>query len=196
MARRGPRGSGEDTRSAILDAARRAFGSHGYDRTTIRGIAGDAGVDPALIHHYFGTKADLFGDAMALPFRPADAVPTILDGDPETVGESLARLFFTAWEMPATRDALLGQLRHSMVTGDQPAIAGFLTDEIIDRLAARMDGDDRALRVEMAVAQLIGIALLRYVIRLEPIASTPIETLIAEIAPGLQQRLAARSSPQ
>lgn len=189
MVRRGRRPAGSDTRQDILAAARAAFAESGYDRATIRAIAADAGVDPALIHHYFGTKEELFAAAIEVPFRVADALPGVFAGPPDEVGERVARLFFSVWESPASREALLGQLRHSLVTGDPPAIAGFVTQVLLHRVADRLAGDDRELRVEMAAAHLVGVAVLRYVARIEPIASAPVDRLVQLVAPRVQAYL-------
>jgi AcrR family transcriptional regulator len=186
MARRGPRPAGADTRQEILDAARASFAENGYDRTTIRGVAGEAGVDPALIHHYFGTKEDLFTASVSIPFPIAQALPDAIGGDPATAGERVARLFFTIWEDPAARVALIGQLRHSLATGEPPAIAGFISQAVLGRVAERMEGGDRELRAELAASHLVGVALLRYVVRMEPIASATPETLVEMVAPRIQ----------
>ncbi|HEV8373812.1 MAG TPA: helix-turn-helix domain-containing protein, partial [Actinomycetota bacterium] len=93
MARTGRRPGASRTRDAILEAARREFGQHGYDRATIRGVARGAGVDPALVHYFFGTKAELFAAAMELPVNPAELAQTLLAGEPERIGERLIATF-------------------------------------------------------------------------------------------------------
>lgn len=189
MARRGRRPGGGDTRQGILDAARSSFAEQGYDRTTIRGVASAAGVDPALVHHYFGTKEDLFVAAVDLPVRIADALPDAIGTDPGTAGERIARLFFTVWESEAARAALLGQLRHSLATGEPPAIAGFISEAVLHRVAERLNGEDRELRAELVASHLLGVAILRYVAKLEPLASASPEQLVAMVAPRIQTYL-------
>lgn len=189
MARRGPRPAGGDTRQEILDAARAAFAESGYDRTTIRRVAADAGVDPALVHHYFGTKEDLFTASVAIPFPIAQSIPELIGDDPANAGEQLARFFFSIWEMPEAREALLGQLRHSLVTGEQPAIAGFISAAVLGRVAERMTGSDRELRAELVASHMLGVALLRYVVKLEPIASADPEQIIEMVGPRIQTYL-------
>jgi AcrR family transcriptional regulator len=186
MPRRGPRTDNADTRQEILDAARELFAEHGYDRTTIRGVARTAGVDPALIHHYFGTKADLFTASVAIPFPVAQMLPDAIGAEPAVAGERVARLFFTVWEEPETRAALLGQLRQSLATGEPPVIAGFISREVLGRVADVMEGADQALRAELVASHLLGVALLRYVVRIEPIASADPEQIIGMVASRIQ----------
>jgi AcrR family transcriptional regulator len=186
MPRRGPRTDDADTRQDILDAARELFAEHGYDRTTIRGVARTAGVDPALIHHYFGTKSDLFTASVAIPFPVAQMLPDAIGAEPAVAGERVARLFFTVWEEPETRAALLGQLRQSLATGEPPVIAGFISREVLGRVADVMEGADRELRAELVASHLLGVALLRYVVRIEPIASADPEQIIGMVASRIQ----------
>lgn len=189
MARRGPRSGDTDTRQEILDAARAGFAELGYDRTTVRSVAAAAGVDPALIYHYFRTKHGLFSASMAMPVGLEDALPDALGEDPSKAGERVARLFFRVWEDPEPRAALLGQLRHSFVTGEAPPIAGFITQVVLGRVTEKMTGEDRELRAELVASHLLGVALLRYIVRLEPIASVDPETLVAMIGPRIQTYL-------
>jgi len=188
-ARRGPRSGDGDTRQEILDAARAAFAELGYDRTTVRGVASAAGVDPAMIHHYFGTKQGLFTASVAMPVALDQALPDAVGVDPSKAGERVARLFFRVWEEPEPRAALLGQLRHSFVTGEPPPIAGFITGAVLGRVAERMTGRDRELRAELVASHLLGVALLRYIVRMEPIASADPETLVEMIGPRIQTYL-------
>ena len=189
MARRVPRSGDGDTRQEILDAARAAFAELGYDRTTVRGVASAAGVDPAMIHHYFGTKQGLFTASVAMPVALDEALPDAIGGDPAKAGERVARLFFRVWEEPEPRDALLAQLRHSFVTGEPPPIAGFITNAVLGPVADQMTGADRELRAELAASQLLGVAVLRYIVRMEPIASADPEALVAMIGPRIQTYL-------
>ncbi|HVR31274.1 MAG TPA: TetR family transcriptional regulator [Acidimicrobiia bacterium] len=188
MPRRGPRSEG-DARQEILDSARASFAENGYDRTTIRGVATAAGVDPALVHHYFGTKEELFTSSVSVPISLATALPNLISDDADRAGEAIARLFFSVWEEPKARAALLGQLRHALATGKQPAIAGFIAGAVLGRVAERMTGEDRELRAELIASHLLGVAILRYVVRLEPIASVEPEQIIALVAPRIQTYL-------
>jgi len=115
VSRTGRRPGDSGTRAAILEAARASFAERGYDASTIRGIAGEAGVDPALVHHYFGTKEGLFAASMALPMTPGDVLPGVLAGPLDDLGERLVRLFLAVWDEPAARRPLIAA--PSMVAG-------------------------------------------------------------------------------
>jgi AcrR family transcriptional regulator len=189
--RRGPGrpADGGDRRTAILDAAREQFAERGYVGASVRGIARDAGVDPALVHHYFGTKEQVFVAAMELPFDPAERLPAVLAGDRDGVGERLVRLFLGVWEQPGFRAPMLGLLR-SAFTGEQGAamLREFVGTALLGRVAAEV-GQTDALRVQAAVAQLVGIVMLRYVLELEPAASASTDELVALVAPVVQRHL-------
>jgi AcrR family transcriptional regulator len=188
--RAGRRSGSPDTRSEILTAARRLFGRRGYDRTTIRAIATEAAVDPALIHHYFGSKEDLFAFSIALPLLPAE-VQSVFAGDRSQVGRRLSQLFFAVWEQEAARASLLGILRSAM-GGEEQAVAAFrqfLTGELVRRIVPLIDGDDSALRALLMASHLVGVAMTRYVVRLEPIATVPVDDIIDLVAPRVQSYL-------
>ncbi|MFE1345337.1 TetR family transcriptional regulator [Streptomyces sp. NPDC058757] len=182
--------SGPGARERILEAARTQFAEHGYDKTSVRGIAKAAGVDPALVHHYFGTKDEVFAAAIEVSFEPALVVPAILDGPREAVGERLARFFVGVWENPVTRAPLLAVIR-SAVTHEAAAKAlrTFVLRRLLERIAAGLAVPDPKFRAELAASQMIGIAILRYVIQVEPLASADPERIVAEVAPTLQRYL-------
>lgn len=193
--RRGPgrpagRRDGADTRRQILEAARSEFARTGYAGTSVRGIARTAGVDPALVHHYFGPKDRIFVAAMDLPFDPDNLVPDVVVDGPEHMGERLARHFFGLWEDPVIRPRLLALLRTAL-SGDAGAglISDFMTSELAQRLAGELDSPDALLRASMCGAQLMGLSFSRYVLCLEPVAGTDVETLVAMVAPTLQRYL-------
>jgi AcrR family transcriptional regulator len=190
-ARRGPGrpADGGDRRTAIVAAARAVFAAKGYAAASVRGIAREAGVDPALVHHYFGTKEQVFVAAMELPFDPAERLPEVLAGDPAQLGERLVRLFVSIWDEPDFRAPMLGLLR-SALTGEQGAtmLREFVGGALLSRVAAVV-GDIDPLRVQAAAAQMVGVVLLRHVVRLEPIASASQEDLVALVAPVVQRHL-------
>lgn len=189
--RRGrPPGGGTDARDRILTAAREEFSARGYDKTSIRSIARAAGVDPALVHHYFGAKKQVFAAAIEVSFEPALGVPEVLAGGPDGVGERLARYFIGVWENPVTRAPLLAVIR-SALTNDTAAavLRGFVLRRLLERVAAELQVPDARLRAELAAAQLVGIALLRYVIKAEPLASADVEQIVGYIAPTVQRYL-------
>lgn len=191
--RRGRRPGSGDTRSQILDAARAEFADRGYDGVSVRGVARAAGVDPALVHHFFGTKEQVFVAAMALPIDPASAVPDVLAGDPDQLGERFARLFLGLWSDAAFREPMLALLR-SATTGEKGAtmLREFVGSTLLGRLVQGLDEPDVELRVATAAAQLVGIVMLRYVIKLPPLAAASDEEIIALVAPTLQRYLSGQ----
>ncbi|CAL2067913.1 Transcriptional regulator, TetR family [Streptomyces murinus] len=179
------------TRNRILTAAREEFSARGYDKTSVRQIAKAAGVDSALVHHYFGTKEQVFAAAVEVAFAPALAAPDALaEGPPDGVGERLARFVLGVWENPTTRAPLLAILR-SAVTNDTAAAVfrRLVAAQLVRRVAARLDLPDAELRAELAAAQLVGTAMMRYVLKLEPLASADVEEIIARVAPVVQKHL-------
>jgi AcrR family transcriptional regulator len=190
MARIGrPRGK-TDTRSVILEVARRLFADTGYDKTSVRDVAAAAGVDPAMIRHYFGSKAELFRATMGWPFEPAEMAARIIAGDRGDIGDRLTRVFFEAWEEPGSRAPLLAILRGA-ATHDESAnlVRQFIQGQIYAHVAAVLDVPDAELRIDLAMSQLLGVAYLRHILRVEPVASTPVGELIERIAPIVSQHL-------
>ncbi|MFF4315091.1 TetR family transcriptional regulator [Streptomyces sp. NPDC001507] len=188
---RPPRAESADTRERILVAAREEFSEHGYEKTSVRGIAKAAGVDSALVHHYFGTKEQIFEAAIAVAFAPTlNAPAAIADGPPDGVGERLTRFIFGIWENPTTRKPLLAIVRSAV--NNETAAAVFrrlVAAQLLRRLAEQLGHPDGELRAELAAAQLVGCAMLRYVIKLEPLASADLEQIVARIAPVVQGHL-------
>ncbi|WP_405880515.1 TetR family transcriptional regulator [Streptomyces sp. NBC_01136] len=179
------------TRDRILDAAREEFSERGYEKTSVRGIAKAAGVDSALVHHYFGTKEQVFEAAIEVAFAPALAAPEALEsGSLDAVGERLTRFILGIWENPATRTPLLAILRSAV--SNETAAAVFrrlVATQLLRRVAGQLDAPDAELRAELAAAQLVGVAMLRYVIKIEPLASADPEQLVARLAPVVQGHL-------
>ncbi|MEU9156556.1 TetR family transcriptional regulator [Streptomyces sp. NPDC048417] len=188
---RPPRTESADTRDRILVAAREEFSERGYDKTSVRGIAKTAGVDSALVHHYFGTKEQVFEAAISIAFAPALNAPVaIADGPLDGVGERLTRFIFGIWENPTTRTPLLAILR-SAVNNDTAAAVfrRLIAAQLLRRIAEQLDLPDGELRAELAAAQLVGCAMLRYVIKVEPLASADLEQIVARVAPVVQGHL-------
>jgi AcrR family transcriptional regulator len=190
MPRTGRRPGTSGTREAILEAARGTFAQVGYDRATIRDIAGGAGVDPALVHHYFGNKERLFVAAMELPLEPERILAAVTGGDPQRTGERIASLLLLLWDNTETRNPLLALVR-SAVSNEQAArmLREFVAAAIFTRVAKELGMADAPLRASLVASQIIGLAIGRYVVRIEPLASTPRETLIAAVAPTIQRYL-------
>ncbi|MGW1625649.1 TetR/AcrR family transcriptional regulator [Streptomyces sp. NPDC002172] len=188
---RPPRAESADTRDRILVTAREEFSEHGYEKTSVRAIAKAAGVDSALVHHYFGTKEQIFEAAIAVAFAPALNAPVaIADGPLDGVGERLTRFIFGIWENPTTRTPLLAIVRSAV--NNETAAAVFrrlIASQLLRRIAGQLDLPDAELRAELAAAQLIGCAILRYVIKVEPLASADLEQIVARVAPVVQGHL-------
>ena len=188
---RPPRAESADTRDRILDAAREEFAERGYDKTSVRGIAKAAGVDSARVHHYFGTKEQVFGAAVEVALVPALAVrDAVLEVPLDDVGERLTRFLFGLWENPVTRRPLLAIVR-SAVNNEAAATVfrRLVSAQLLRRIAGEIDAPDAELRAELAAAQLVGVAMMRYVIKIEPIASADPEQIIARVAPVVQGHL-------
>ena len=179
-----------DARGRILAAAADEFSELGYDGATMRGIAARAGVDASLLHHYFGTKADLLGEVVDAPMRPDLEVPRLLDGPRDQLGEGIVRYVLESWESPSTRargTALMrAALGNKMTT---PLLAGFLSRELIGRIAARLDSDDAALRAALAASQIAGLIVARYILQLAPLTNASVDELVRRIGPTIQQYL-------
>ncbi|NNN35598.1 TetR/AcrR family transcriptional regulator [Streptomyces sp. S3(2020)] len=180
-----------DTRDRILTAAREEFSERGYEKTSVRGIAKAAGVDSALVHHYFGTKEQVFEAAVEVAFSPALKVrDVVLEGPLEDVGERMTRFIFGLWENPVTRKPLLAIIR-SAVNNEAAATVfrRLVAAQLMRRIAGELDSPDAELRAELAAAQLVGVAMMRYVIRIEPVASVDVEQIITRVAPVVQGHL-------
>jgi AcrR family transcriptional regulator len=192
-AKRGPgrRPGTGDTRGEILEAARHQFAEKGYDGASVRGIARAASVDPALVHHFFGSKEQVFVAAMALPIDPGEIVPDVLAGDPALLGERFARAFLGLWSDPEFREPMLALLR-SATTGEPAAamLREFVGAAMLGRLAQNLDAPDVALRISTAAAQMVGVAMLRYVIKIPALVTATDEEIVALVAPTLQRYLA------
>jgi AcrR family transcriptional regulator len=178
-----------DTRPAILAAARSCFAERGYDRATIRDIAARAGVDPALLHHHFGTKHDLFLAAMHLPIDPTDIVRGILAGDPDRLGERIVDTFLTVWDSAAGA-ALAGMVRSAV--SHEPSsrmLSEFMASSVLAPVVKQLGVGDAKLRVTYVASQLFGLTLVRYILRLEPLASAKRDRVVTDIAPSIQRYL-------
>lgn len=185
MARTGRRPGQNETREHILAAARNQFGARGYDGTTIRGIATEAGVNPALVHHFFGTKDQVFVAALNLPIDPAAVLATVLDGPRSEVGRRILELFLRLWREPVSRASFLALVR-SVSTNEQAAA---MMRQFIERvmLAKLSEGlGVPKLRLTALVSQIMGIAMTRHIVGIEPIASAAEEELVALVAPVIQ----------
>lgn len=188
----GDRAEGEPgTRDRILASARAEFSRRGYDKASIRAIARGADVDPALVHHYFGSKEQVFAAAVEMSMAPARRLLEQLPlAAPAELGERLTRFFLGVWQNPATRAPLLAVIRSAVNNETAARIFREMVERYLMSYVARvLEVPDRELRVELAAAQLVGTVMMRYVIKVEPLASAPLEELITRIAPVVQHHL-------
>ncbi|MFC6079767.1 TetR/AcrR family transcriptional regulator [Sphaerisporangium aureirubrum] len=190
-ARAGGRRPGtSQTRDAILDAAMESFTSQGYTATTIRGVARAAEVDPALVMHFFGTKDGLFDAAVRSRGLPLRRLSEVVPGDPDGLGERLVRRYLTLWEEPET-GARLQAILHAAAASEAAAtlLRGFLTEEVLRPIAKTLEIDHAETRAILAGSSLIGLAMVRYVLKVDALALLPPETVIAAAAPAVQRYL-------
>jgi len=189
--RRGRRPAGEDTRGLITEAARSEFADKGYEGTSLRAVARVAGVDPALVHHYFEGKADLFAQSVVLTrVNPAVVVDRVLEGPMDTLGERMVRAFLAVWDDPENQDRLVALVR-AVHTNDEVValVREFVAHEIIGRVTRRTGITDAALRGSLAASQLIGLATARYVVRMPPLAEASHDEVARWLGPTLQRYL-------
>ena len=188
---RGRRPGAPDTRAEVLAAARASFAEKGFRGTTIRAVAASAAVDPALVHHYFGSKDQLFLAAIEAPANPADLLPEVLAAGRDELGAAVVRLLLKVWDGPM-RPAGLALVR-SAVGNEWTAklLREFLVTQVLRRVVATLDipAAEREVRGALVASQLIGIVMARYVLRVEPLASASPQWLVAAIGPNVQQYL-------
>jgi AcrR family transcriptional regulator len=187
--RRGRRPGGADTRSALLAAARAEFAERGFDGATVRAIAERAGVDPAMVNHWFGGKEALFTAVMDLPLNPAKVIAEVVPGDPDHLGERIVGRFLTIWD--ATGGGPLAALIRSIASHETAArlMRQFVNRVLVARVVASVAPDRPELRASLVGSQLVGLGMIRYVVRLEPLASADHATVVAAVAPTLQRYL-------
>jgi AcrR family transcriptional regulator len=187
--RRGRRPGGADTRAQLLDAARVEFAERGYEGATVRRIAERAGVDAAMVNHWFGGKEALFTASLNIPVDPGQIIASILPGDPEQLGERVIAQFLTVWD--ATGGGPLAAMIQSIASHDAAArmMREFVGHVLVGRIVEAVAPDQHDLRAGLCGAQVFGLGMVRYVLKLEPVASADHATLIAAVAPSLQRYL-------
>lgn len=179
-----------DARGAILKAAGTEFLANGYDGTSLRAIARRAEVDPALVHHYFDDKAALFMESLEAPVRPQDIVRRALAAPRDRIGETVVRAVLEALDTPATRDRMR-QLVRTALGHDFAArmLRQFVLREVLGRIAGAIDAPDAQFRATLAASQIVGLMVVRAGLRAEPLASAPIDDVVARIGPVVQWHL-------
>jgi AcrR family transcriptional regulator len=167
------------------------FAERGFDQASIRAIATEAKVDPALVHHYFGTKDKLFLASMNAPLDPADLVPKALAGPREEAGERLVRLVLSVWDSPAGSAAVA--LLRSAMSNEWTArlMREFVVTQVLRRAVAEMgmQGEEASLRAALVATQISGLAVVRYILKVEPVAGADAEVLVRAVAPNVQRYL-------
>jgi AcrR family transcriptional regulator len=188
--RRGRRAAGEDTRAALIAAARETFVEKGYDGATVRAIAARAGVDAAMVNHWFGGKEGLFAQAvLQLPFDPSEILKRLVDGPVEEAGERIIRNFVTIWD--ATGGGTFAALIRSVTSHQEVANAlkSFFINAIFKNLLAEIGAEQRELRATLCATQMVGLGIVRYVVHFEPLASADLDTVVRAVAPNMQRYL-------
>lgn len=193
--RTGRRSGDSGSRMAILDAARVQFAEYGYHGATIRAIAATAGVDPALVHHFYGTKERLFAAVMELPVTPSEAITAALARrEPgSSLGTHMVRSALALWESAGARSSLQAMLR-SALTSEQAAatLRDFMTEGILRPLASVAGGatpDRASFRASLIATQMLGLAVGRYVLRFGAVAEATPDELAAAIGPAIDRYL-------
>jgi AcrR family transcriptional regulator len=186
--RRGRRPAGEDTRAALLAAAREVFAEQGYNGATVRAIAARAGVDPAMVNHWFGGKSALFASIIEVPFDPAEMVEKFVSGDVNTLGERIMRTFVTIWDTHEGRfPALINSISNHDMAGRM--LQELFTATVFGRITDVIDAENAELRAALCASQIIGLGVVRYVLKVEPVASATVDELAAMVGPNLQHYL-------
>jgi AcrR family transcriptional regulator len=181
------------SREAILEAARTLFAERGYEGASLRAIGASAGVDAALVVHFFGSKANLLEEAIDWPFDPDTEIRRVLAGGRRNVGRGIAELMVTTWEDEGSRNSILTLLRSAATEPRAAALMREFTQQrLFAPLLAALGSDRPELRGELAASQLIGLGMARHVLRYEPLASASVDEVVALVGPTLQRYLAGK----
>ena len=181
---------GSDTRERILASARELFARNGIGNTSIRAVATAAGVDSALVHHYFGTKEKLFAAAVRIPIDPMDIIGPLREIPVEEIGYKLPSMLLPLWDSElGTR--FIAALRSIIAGSEVNLFRSFIQDVIAVEVGARVDNPPGSgiVRIQFVASQLVGVVMARYILQLEPFASLPPDQIAKTIAPNLQRYL-------
>ncbi len=178
------------TREQILAAARTRFAESGFDGVSVRAIAADAAVDPALVHHYFGTKRNLFAAALALPVDPETVLAQVRAVPVDEIARAVLRAVVGLWDSPQGA-AVIGAFRTVLGGGDPQLIRSFILEVALKEVRARVDTPPGSaeVRVSLAASHMIGILVARRILEIEPLASMPLDELVERCAPQIQHYL-------
>ncbi|MGE5695495.1 MAG: TetR/AcrR family transcriptional regulator [Candidatus Sericytochromatia bacterium] len=179
-----------DTRGRILDSARELFARNGIDKTSIRAVAAAAGVDPALVHHYYGTKQQLFAAAIHVPVDPMEVIGPIRQTPVEQIGYTLPKLVLPLWDSDAGK-GFIATIRSLLAGSEVGLIRSFLQEVIAAEVGPRVDNPPGSgkVRVQYVASQLVGVIMARYILELDPFKSLPVEQIAETIGPTLQRYL-------
>ncbi|WP_176561149.1 TetR/AcrR family transcriptional regulator [Mycobacterium neglectum] len=179
-----------DTRERILISARELFARNGIDKTSIRAIAADADVDPALVHHYYGTKTQLFAAAIHIPIDPMQIIVPLQQIPVEEIGRTLPLLLLPLWDSEMGK-GFIATLRSILAGNDISLVRSFLQEIIAKEVGSRVDDPPGSgpIRVQFVASQLVGVVMARYILELDPFKSLPVEQIAETIAPNLQRYL-------
>ncbi len=179
-----------DTRERILTSARNLFARNGIDKSSIRAIAKDAGVDPALVHHYFGTKTQLFAAAIHIPIDPMQVIGPLREVPVEQLGHTLPSILLALWDSEMGK-GFVAELRSLLAGNDVTLIRSFLQEVITQEVGTRVDNPPGSgpIRIQFVASQLVGVVMARYILELDPFKSLPVDQIAETIAPNLQRYL-------
>lgn len=186
---RGRRPGTSRAREEILAAARELFATRGFAGTTIRGIAAGAGVDPALVHHYFGTKDDLFMAALELPVDPRALLGPVVAQGADGAAERLLRTFLSVWDDEVNRLAFVGLFRSVLEPAGERLVRDGFVPVVLEPVGEALALDRPRHRMSLVASQVLGLIMARYVLALEPLASLDAELVVATYAPSIQRYL-------
>jgi AcrR family transcriptional regulator len=193
--RRGRRQGDPVSREAVLAAAKVRFATEGYEKTTLRAIADDAHVDPSMLLYLFGSKADLFREALRLIIDPAALVAALTgssDDDPD-IGTRMVRTYLRIWAAPDTGPSMVAMLQSATSNSDaHDAFRAFMQNYVLTAVSGVLGGSEQArLRSMLAASQLVGAAVLRYVMKVPPLATLSDDEVVRLIAPTVTRYLTA-----
>ena len=186
---RGRRPGAPDTRAEVLAAARTSFAEKGFRGTTIRAVAASAGVDPALVHHYFGSKDDLFLAALEMPVDPRTILAPVVAQGPDGAGERLLRTFLSVWDEPDIQVRLLAVVRSVLGDDGGRLLKDGFIPVVVGPVLAQLVRDRPDVRIPLVASQVVGLIVTRYVLALPQMAQMPAEDVVARIGPVLQHYL-------
>lgn len=188
-ASRGRRPGAPDTRAEVLGAARASFAEKGFRGTTIRAVAASAGVDPALVHHYFGTKDDLFVAALQIPVDPREVLAPVVALGPDGAGERLLRTFLGVWDDPEVQPGLLAMVRSLVADDTGGLVRDAFIPVVVGPVLAGLVRDRPEVRIPLVVSQVMGLIVARYVVALPPMVQMPADDVVARVGPVVQHYL-------